>query len=81
MKLHVKLLLGVGNTSTKTNASNWEKHLAKVIGAFNYLLSNPGLSLGGDLGELVSLNWLTLPCFVLREKFKYIEYIGRSLNM
>ena len=27
-----------------------------------------GLSLGGDLGEKVSLNWLTSPYFELKEK-------------
>ena len=31
--------------------------------------SDTGLSLGGDLEEEVSLNWLTSPCFELREKF------------
>ena len=37
----------------------------------------PGLSLGGDLGEKVSLSWLTSPYFELRVKFKCIEHIGK----
>ena len=40
--------------------------------------SGTGLSLGGNLGEKVSLSWLTSPYFVLREKFKCIEHIGKS---
>ena len=35
-----------------------------------------GLRLEGDLGEKVSLNWLTSPYFELREKFKCIVHIG-----
>ena len=37
-----------------------------------------GVILEGDLGEKVSLNWLTSPYFELREKWKCIEYIGKS---
>ena len=40
----------------------------------------PGLSIRGDLGEKVSLSWLTSPYFELREKFKCIEHIGKSKN-
>ena len=36
------------------------------------------LSLEADLGEKVSLNWLTSPYFELREKFKSKEHIGKS---
>ena len=39
---------------------------------------SPGLSLGGHLGEKVSLNWLTSPCFELKEKLKCIECVGKS---
>ena len=35
------------------------------------------LSLASDLGEIVSLNWLTSSYFVLRQKFKCIEFIGK----
>ena len=41
------------------------------------LRHQPGLSLGGDLGVKVSLNWFTSPCFELRQKLKCIEYIGK----
>ena len=35
--------------------------------------------LGGDLGEKVSLNWLTSPSFELREKFKCMEWTEKSI--
>ena len=35
-----------------------------------------GLSLEGDLGEKVSLIWLTSPYFELREKLKCTKYLG-----
>ena len=37
----------------------------------------PGLSLGGNFGKKVSLNWLTSTCFELREKFKCKEHTGK----
>ena len=39
--------------------------------------ANSGLSLEGDLGEKVSLNWFTSPCFELRERLKCINCIGK----
>ena len=39
-----------------------------------------GLSLGGDLGEKVSLSWLTSPYFELREKFKFVEHNYREIQ-
>ena len=37
------------------------------------------LSLGGDLGEKVSISWLTSPYFKwLREKITCIKHIGKS---
>ena len=38
----------------------------------------PGNMLGGDLGEVVSLQEQTSPYFQLREKSKCIEYIGKA---
>ena len=38
----------------------------------------PGVILEGDLGEKVSLSWLTYPYLELREKWKCIESIGKS---
>ena len=37
-----------------------------------------GIILGGDLGEKVSLRWLTSPYLELRKKWKCIECIGNS---
>ena len=37
-----------------------------------------GNMLRGDLGEMVSLQTQTSPCFQLREKFKCIEHIGKG---
>ena len=42
------------------------------------LYNTTGLSLEGDLGEKVSLNWFTSPYYELREKFQCIEHIGES---
>ena len=39
---------------------------------------NSGNKLGGDLGEIVSLQTQTSPYFQLREKFKCIEHIGKG---
>ena len=36
-----------------------------------------GVILGGDLGEIVSLSWLTSPYFELKEKWKCIECTGK----
>ena len=37
-------------------------------------MTETGPSLEGDLGEKVTISWLTSPCFELREKFKCIEH-------
>ena len=39
---------------------------------------NRGVILEGDLGEKISLSWLTSPYLELREKWKCIECIGKS---
>ena len=38
----------------------------------------PGHSLEGNLGENISLIWLTSPYFQLREKLKWKEYVEKS---
>ena len=43
-----------------------------------YVKPHSGNMLGGDLGEIVSLQPQTSPCFQLREKFKCIEHIGKG---
>ena len=40
--------------------------------------NHAGLSLVGDLGEIVSLSWLISPYFELKEKWKCIEHIRKS---
>ena len=40
-----------------------------------------GAILEGDLGEKVSLSWLTSPYLELREKWKCIKCIGEILNL
>ena len=45
---------------------------------FRAFIFKSGPSLEGDWGEKVSLSWLTSPYFELREKFKFIEHIGKS---
>ena len=40
--------------------------------------AQPRVILEGDLGEKVSLNWLNFPYLELREKWKRMEYIGKS---
>ena len=44
----------------------------------DFIKITTGNKLGGDLGELVSLQEQTSPYFQLREKSKCIEYIGKS---
>ena len=49
----------------------------KSLCEFGGTFFNPGVILEGDLGEKVSLSWLTSPYLELREKWKCIEFIGK----
>ena len=49
-------------------------HISKFYTGKNHA----GLSLEGNLGEIVSLSWLISPYFQLKEKWKCIEHIRKS---
>ena len=61
--------------------SDLSMHCCPELSVRKLMIITAGLSLGGDLGEKVSLNWLTSPCFELREKFNCIEHTGKSKIM
>ena len=61
-----------------TNTMSIKDHYMKLIlFGKKQFKGNTGLSLWGDLGETVSLNWLTSPSFEFGEKLKCVEHIGK----
>ena len=55
------------------------KYLRESLGLWdNESWLSAGVILEGNLGEKVSLSWLTSPYLELREKWKCIEYIRKS---
>ena len=77
--LHEKHFFGQGVFRSKTRKKSFFLRLICIyLSILLYASRTSGLSLEGDLGEKLSLSWLTSPYFELREMFKCIEYIGKS---
>ena len=83
LALHVTQCIHMSMNARNMKFISWFKWKTPVYTNYagTVYISFAGLSLGGYLGEIVSLNCFTSPCFVLREKFKCIELIRKCILM